>query len=221
MAAPSPAPCVGFGLSVVWVSLPLQPRVTELAEVSCHRGPAAVLAWRLSPHCAGPSSPCSSVTPGPQCQHRARGGTDGPALPRAAEYGWELQAGGGQETLGSLGLCCASPACAPSARCPPVPPCLSTESPECGPGVHAVLRALESRWDGRAAPGRARGGFGEQESPGGAQGCGVDQHPDALCLNFLPSAEPISSGITCTVWGRDSLARHGSAQPRRQPHPGR
>ncbi|KAM7029456.1 uncharacterized protein M8220_013819 isoform 1-T1 [Acridotheres tristis] len=128
---------------------------------------------------------------------------------------------------------CGAPLCQPSllrSKCPvPSRPtfshsrtrrCRPSESRECGPGVQAVLRALVSRWDGQAAPGRAQGGFGEQESPGGAQGCGADQHRGALCLNFLPRAEPISSGITCTVWGWDSLARHSTAQPRRQPHPG-
>ncbi|KAL9825098.1 uncharacterized protein GJ701_014737 [Geothlypis trichas] len=49
--------------------------------------------------------------------------------------------------------------------------------------------------------------------PRGAQGCGVDQLRGAPCFNFLPSVEPISSGITCTVWGRGSLARLGSARP--------
>ncbi|XP_063275169.1 uncharacterized protein LOC134561801 isoform X1 [Prinia subflava] len=65
--------------------------------------------------------------------------------------------------------------------------------------------------------GRPRGGFGEQECPAGAQGCGVDQHRGALGFNFLPGAEPISSGITCGVWGWDSPARLGSARPRGSP----
>lgn len=158
----------GFQPLCGWVSLPLQPRVS----VSRPPGLAALLA-RLCP--AGKE---------PQCQPRA------PAGAQAA------QPCPGPEELGEgskLGLARADTALRGSAVPAPVPsrPFLvqglshsrnrrcrpSKESRESGPGVHPALVSCQDGW---AAPGRARGGFGELGRgagvPGGAQGCGVDQH---------------------------------------------
>lgn len=74
------------------------------------------------------------------------------------------------------------------------------------------------RWVGAA---RGLSGPGALEEPRGARGCGVDRHRAALCFDFLPSAEPISSSVTCAVWDRGSLARHRAPRPRGQPHAGR
>ncbi|XP_010574607.1 PREDICTED: SH3 domain-containing protein 21 [Haliaeetus leucocephalus] len=77
---------------------------------------------------------------------------------------------------------------------PATPPSWDTESGESGPSGHPAPGASVSRQDGRAAP-----------RPGASE-------------------EPISSGVTCAVWGcgsQGSLARHRTTRPRGQPRTSR
>ncbi|XP_056364883.1 uncharacterized protein LOC130262107 [Oenanthe melanoleuca] len=180
-------------------------------ELSPRAPPGACARTALAPLPRSRSSGTRGTVPAPS----PRAGTDGPALPRAGGGGWGLHEG----THGSVGLCCASNPCLRS-ECP-VPPSatlsLSSPVPAQSPvSVALVLRASESRRGGRAAPGRARGGSGEQESPAGRRDAAWTSTEVRSASTSFPARSrfPPASRARCgagTGW-------HGTAQPGDSPY---